>query len=362
VYAARVRSIFLILVCTTAFAETHHRLALWAGSESSLSPETSWHGIGRLRYELSGARARFVLDFNSDTLRLSVEGLRFGRVELGAVAGGELFIAGLLGDYWKDGHDDVARGFRASWVAAGAWAKLDLAPSFLELSVSGRRWFFSKTDDTGARLILPPEAWVGEWRLRYTLWALAPDPSLWEAQRPFPRLRGVAFGVELSLDARSQTYRWGLDDPRNDPSSLVLGARQWLRAGARLTSRLRLQIEELAVWLSGADDLDRVRIGGLNPWTVPVAGQPWPSHLASKLASAQVSLHIRVWREFEVGALVDGVVLDDLHRNGSSPGALFGVGAFVDFRLRGWQLDVRGGYSPPAGTSLFASLGWGWAR
>jgi hypothetical protein len=350
-----------MLVCNTAFAETHHRLALWAGSESSLSPETSWHGIARIHYELIAPRARFVVDFNSDTLRLSVEGLRFGRIEVGFGAGGELFIAGLLGDYWRDGHDISSRGFRASWVAAGAWAKLDLAPSFVELGVSGRRWFFQRTNDTDPLLVLPPEAWVGEWRLRYTLWSLAPDESLWETQRPFPRLRGVAFGLELSLDARSATYRWGLDS-RNDPSSLVLGARQWLRAGVRLSSRLRLQVEEGAVWLSGADDLDRVRVGGLNPWTVPVAGQPWAGHLASKVASAQVSLHVRVWREFEVGALVDGVVLDDVHRNGDSPGALFGAGAFVDFRLRGWQLDVRGGYSPPNGTSLFASLGWGWWR
>jgi hypothetical protein len=361
--------VFCLLVGGSVSAERHHRLALWAGSESSLSPATSWHGIARIHYELSGlARgSRFVIDFNSDTLRLSLEALRFGRLELGFGAGGELFIAGLLGDYWRGDHDDLSRGFHASWVAGGAWAKLDLSPHFLELSVSARRWFFGRKDETDPSLVLPPEAWVGEWRLRWTLWSLAPDPSLWEAQRPFPRLIGVAFGVELSLDARSQTYRWGLDS-RNNPAPLVVGARQWLKAGVRLGhgpgpsghERVRLQVEETALWLSGADDLDRARVGALNPWTVPVAGLPWASRLADKLAAAQLSLHFRVWRELEIGPLVDAVVLADIDRGSGRPGALFGVGSFVDFRLRGWQADLRVGYSPPEGMSLFVSLGWGW--
>jgi hypothetical protein len=365
-------SLLVLLLATNAFAELHHRLTLWGGSELTVSPEVAWHGIGRIRYELSGLPrgSRLVLDFNSDTLRVSWEALRFGRLELGAGVGGEVLIAGLLGDYWRDGHRESGRGFRASWAEAGAWAKLDFSPSFLELSVFGRRWFFGRQDGTSANLILPPEAWVGEWRLRYTLWSLAPDPSLWEAQRPFPRLRGVAFGLELSLDARSEVHPWGArdasftpPDPRNDPSALILGARQWLRAGFVLFDRVRLQLEESALWMSGADDLVRARIGALNPWVVPVAGQPWAGHLADKLVSAQLSLHFRVWRELELGPLVDAVILDDIDRDGNHrPGSLFGVGAFVDFRLRGWQVDVRAGYSAPDGASLFASLGWGWYR
>jgi hypothetical protein len=360
--------VIVMLLCVPADAELHHRLSLWGASDSSLSPEAHWHGIGRINFQLSGlARGgRFVVDFNSDTLRLSLEGLRFGKIELGVGAGAELLIAGLLGDYWRNGHDDGTRGFRASWAAAGGWIKLDLAPSFIELSVSGRRWFFGLQNGTSAAFVLPPEAWVGEWRLRYTLWSLAPDPSLWEVQRPFPRLRGVAFGLELSIDQRSETHPWGARpfDLRNDPKALVVGARQWLRAGIRMGPRLRLQVEENAVWLSGADDLDRVRVGGLNPWTIPVAGQPWAGHLASKLASLQLSLHVRVWRELELGPIFDAVVLDDLDRTGNPdrPGALVGVGGFVDFRLRGWQVDLRGGYSPPDGSSLFVSLGWGWSR
>jgi hypothetical protein len=362
-----------LLLALPARAERHHALALWGGAELTLHPVVDWHGIARIRYQLSGLprQSRLVVDFNTDTLRLGLDGVRLGRFELGVGAGGELFIAGLLGDYWRDGHRDAARGFRASWASAGSYLKLDLAPSYLELAVAARRWFFARTDATAADFELPPEAWVGEWRLRYTLWSLRPDPSLWEAQRPFARLDGVAFGVELGLDARSEARPWGArgssftpPDLRNDPSRVGLSARQWLLLGIRLAPRVRLQIEEQALWMSGADDLGRARIGGLNPYSVPVAGLPWPAYLAGRLAAMQLTLPVRVWRELELGPLAGAVVLDDVDRTGAPlrPGARVGVGAFVDFRLRGWQVDVRGGFSPRDGVSLFAALGWGWSR
>ncbi len=358
-----------------ARADRPQRLSVWAGGELTLHPEFGGHGIVQVRWELEGlARGgRLVVDYNTDTLRVAIDHLRFGRFELGFIAGGEVFIAGLLTDYWRDGRNDGARAFRASWVSAGGSAKLDLAPTFLELALSARRWFFQRQGGTSALLSLPPEAWVGEWRLRYTRWTLAPDRSLWEAQRPFPRLLGFAFGVELGADLRSTARPWGARDAsfsppdlRNDPTTTVLSARQWLRAGVRLSRRLRLQIEEVALWMSGADDLDRARVGGMNPYVVPMAGAPWAGWLVGRLAAAQLSLHARLWRELEAGLLADGAVVDDTARTGSplKPGALGGVGAFVDFRLRSWQVDVRAGYCPsvPNAFSIFASLGWGWSR
>ena len=228
--------------------------------------------------------------------------------------------------------NDSGRGFWASYASAGASAKLNLAPHFVELAAGARRWFFTRAGATNAALVLPPEAWVGEIRLRYTLWMLEPDRSLWEPQRLFPRLTGVAFGVELGLDARSQAQPWGARDPaafapadlRNDPSRAIFTARQWLRAGAKLHARLRLQIDETASWMWGADDLVRARIGGLNPYSVPLVGAPWAGYLADDFAAADVSLHVRVVREHEVGVLVDGVALDDVHRTGG-PTARTGV-------------------------------------
>jgi len=360
----------------------HHRLSLAGGGELYATPGFNGHGFFLVRYDLDGLprESHLSVELNTDTLRVSYWGLRVGRFELGVAAAGEVLIAGILSDYYRNGVNDPGRGFWASYATAGGSAKLNLAPHFLELAAGARRWFFSRAGATNAALVLPPDAWVGEVRLRYTLWMLDPDRSLWEPQRLFPRLRGVALGVELGLDARSEVAPWGARDPsvfaptdlRNDPSRAIFSARQWLRAGAKLHARLRLQIDESASWMWGADDLVRARIGGLNPYSIPLVGAPWADYLADDFAAADVSLHVRVAGEHEVGVLVDGVVLDDVYRTGGPTarvGALAGIGAFADLRIGAWQLDVRGGWSPTVrvgsvagGFTLFASAGWGWSR
>jgi hypothetical protein len=376
-------AILAVAVAATpvAAAGLHHRISIAGGGELTFSPEFNGHGFVLVRYDLDGLpRATHLgVELNTDTLRLAYDRIRFGRVELGVNAAGEVLIAGLLSDYYREGHNDSGRGFYASYGSAGVTAKLDEAPHFLELAVTARRWFFARAGATSPELVLPPEAWVGEVRLRYTLWQVRDDRSLWEPQRLFPRVRGVAFGVELGLDERSEARPWGARDVafapadlRNDPSRSIFVARQWLRAGSAIGRRLRLQVDEVASWMSGADDLVRLRVGGLNPYSVPLVGAPWAGYLAGNLAAIDASLHVRLGREQEIGVLVDGVALDDRDRTGgvlARPAVLAGVGAFADLRAGSWQLDVRGGWSPtvrpgtPAGGfSLFAAIGWGWSR
>lgn len=372
----------VVAAAPASAAELHHRISLAGGGEIYATPDLSGHGFFLLRYDLDGLprNAHFAAELNTDTLRLSYDRVRFGRFELGVAAAGEVLIAGILSDYYRDGQNDPGRTFWASYGSAAAAAKLNLAPHFVELAVGARRWFFSRGGATRPELTLPPESWVGEVRLRYTLWQLAGDRSLWEPQRLFPRLRGVAFGVELGLDARSLARPWGarddaaftVPDLRNDPSRTIFSARQWLRAGTLLQRRVRLQIDETASWMWGADDLVRLRVGGLNPYSVPLVGAPWAGYLAGNLAAIDASLHVRVAREHEIGVLVDGVVLDDVDRTGGStarPAVLGGVGVFADLRLGAWQLDLRGGWSPTlrpgtvgGGFTLFAAAGWGWSR
>jgi hypothetical protein len=341
----------------------HHRVGIAAGGDVVLAPGVGGNGFALLRWELFGLprRGRFMLDFNSDTLRLQLDG-RFGRIETGVQAAGEVFIAGLLTSHYRDGKNDPSRGFYASYAALAAWAKLHARPHYLELAAGGRRWFFSATDSTRADLTLPPEAWVGEIRLRYTLWRIDPDPSLWEAHRLHARVRGFAFGVEVGIDARSHASRWGApDDPRNDPSQQTVMIKQWARAGIDLGRRVRLQLDEFACFMWGEDDLNRVRVGGMNPYSVPLAGAPWAGYLAGKLASLHASLHIRVKDRHELGLILDGVALEDSDRLGplGRPGLLAGIGLFADLRIKTWQLDLRTGYSPtlPHGFGVFLSAG-----
>lgn len=357
----------------------HHSIAIAAGGELGGSPAPGGHGFALVRYDLDGLprRSHLAVELNTDTLRLAYDRLRLGRVEVGVVAAGELLIAGLSSDYYRDGRNDSGRGFWASYAALGGYAKLDVGPHFFELAATARRWFFSRDGDTRPQLTLPPDAWVGELRLRYTLWRLRPDPSLYQAQRLLPRLRGLALGVEVGLDERSTATPWGArdplftpTDPRNDPGRSIVLVRQWLRAGVQAHARVRLQLDESAIWMWNEDDLVRARVGGFNPYSVPLAGAPWAGYVAGKLAAADGSMHVRVFGDQELGVVADVVVLDDPRRTGASgAGVLAGVGAFADVRVGMWQLDVRGGWSPTvrpgsaAGAwGLFAALGWAWAR
>lgn len=362
-----------------AFLGLQQTLSLAGGGELYGSPDLGGHGFALVRYDLDGLPrgAHAAAELNTDTLRLSYDRLRVGPVELGFSAAAELFIAGLLTDYYRDGANDSARGFYASYAAASSYAKVGVGPHFFELAATARRWFFARAGDTSPSLTLPPEAWVGELRARYTLWMLRPDPSLYQPQRFYPRVRGLALGVELGLDERSDAAPWGArdpvfapPDPRNAPGRTILMARQWLRAGAALHPRVRVQVDEVATWMWHEDDLVRLRVGGFNPYSVALAGAPWAGYLAGKLAAVDASVHVRVWREHEVGIVGDAVVLDDPRRVGAArAGVLGGVGAFVDARFGAWQLDLRGGWSPTtqpgsfAGSwGLLATAGWAWSR
>ncbi len=367
------RSVSLLLAALWLAAPAsglHHRVGIALGGDVAVAPAPGGNGFVLVRWELAGLThdSRFMLELNSDTLRVSWDGIRFGRLELGFVAAGEVLIAGLLTSYYREGRNDSTRGFFASYAALGGFAKLHVKPHYLELAVGGRRWFFSRNDSTLSELVLPPEAFVGEIRLRYTLWRIAPERSLWEEHRLHARLRGFAFGVEIGLDERSEAARWGADS-RNDPSQHVVMVRQWMRAGITLSQRVRLQLDELAVWMWGEDDLTRQRVGGMNPYSVPLAGAPWAGYLAGKLASLHASLHVRVAHEHEIGVLADGVVLEDADRAGAlgRPGILAGLGLFADLRVKNWQIDLRAGWSPTlnaplGGFGVFASAGTSFQR
>jgi hypothetical protein len=106
----------------------------------------------------------------------------------------------------------------------------------------------------------------------------------------------------------------------------------------------------------------------MNPYVVPIAGAPWAAFLSERLVALEWSWHFRFWREMEAGVLFDGAVLEDLERVGSDTwGWVAGVGVFLDLRIKAFQVDVRGGWSPTmnwqsdAGQfSAFVSFGWVW--
>ncbi|MBC7793719.1 MAG: hypothetical protein H7Z43_08420 [Clostridia bacterium] len=286
---------------------------------------------------------------NTDTLHA-----RLGEIELapsvvfGAQLDGEAIFAGILTDYYAAGVRNRARGFNASYLAATADIALSVGRHTFKQALTGRRWFFGRKSGTRDDFVLPDTGAVFEERISYWFWSLDDEPSLREWHRTTQRLRGLAFGVEGGVDVRQNDSPWGaIDDPRNRPDRTIVRVRQWFLGGLALGDDVRLQLREWAGAGAQEDDLSRTRIGGSNPYAVPLVGAPWPAFLASTYAAAEISVPIRVGDSVEVGLLADGAAIIDRERNGSGRfGGVAGVGAFVDIPVGTWQFDVRSGWSP----------------
>lgn len=330
------------------------------GDEGFVSSGIDQHGFALLDARRDGvANGRLRLLYNTDTLQVGLEGMRLrgGKLELSLVARGEALMAGLLFDAYTRGERTPDRSFYASYVQllpSIKWHPRDRHS--LELTLGARRWFFGSMPRTATDFTLPPEAYVFEPRLAYTYWRIRAAGSEWEPHRLHPRITGVATGVQLGLDVRSDTRAWGANvggqlDPRNRPGAAIFTARQWLYAGARLSNRARLQFEEHASYGVGEDDLTRNRLGGMNPYVVPLSGLPWAAVLTERLVAAQASLHLRpaARAPHELGLAIDGAAFADPYRVGalSRYGAAGGTSVFGDFRFGRVELHGRFGYAVP---------------
>lgn len=324
------------------------------------SPEVAGHGYGLFdlrRANLAGG-GDLHINFNTETLYVGLERVHPGtdRVELGLAARLEGIYAGVLPDWFQGAVSHRERGFNASYAQLmGSVKWLPAESHSLELVVGGRAWLFARPDTNRDDLLLPSDMWVFEPRLRYTFWRLSADGDEWRPSTFAPRVTGLAAGVELGADLRSERGAWGtfrgVDDGRNRPGSPVLMARQWLRAGVKLGARVRVQIDEQASWGDGEDDLTRVRVGGMNPYVVPIPGLPWPALLCERLVAAQVAVHLRpsMRAAHEFGVAVSGGAFNDVRRVGALMDFDFAGGAavFTDLRFGRWQVHARGGWAFP---------------
>lgn len=329
------------------------------GVDAWLHPDAGAQGFAlfELRGERAVGRGDLRALFNTDTLQLAVEGVPLGAggvAEFGAYLRGEGLIAGVLINYFANGVRRPERGFFASYVAGAASLKLHVAERHtIELLAGARQWIFGRiAGTTDPQFVLPPNTGVLEPRLRYIFWAVTSDPGEWGAQVLFPRVTGVAVMVELGLDARANARAWGAPgDARNRPGAPIWMAREWLRAGAPLGAALRVQIDQVASWGVGEDDLTRMRAGGMNPWSVTLPGLGWPALLSERLVAAQVGLYLRPWlrHRHEIGVLAAGGVFNDVNRAGALDtfGGAAGFALHGDLRFGAWQFYLRAGYAVP---------------
>ncbi|MBI5518367.1 MAG: hypothetical protein HY909_31640 [Deltaproteobacteria bacterium] len=364
---------------STALAQ-RWSLGVSGSADLTLGPAPLGHGIvlADLRGHgvVRGGDVRVYL--NTDTLHLGLEGMHLGdRLELTVVARGELGIAGLLPNYFRNGQRDPSRGFYASYVQGFAALKVHLPGDggALELVLGGRRWHFARTSGTSPELVLPTDTFTLEPRLRYITWHLRDDDGEFEPWRSFPRIQGVAAGIEAGVDVRAAPSAWGsvgaTDDGRNRPGALIYTVRQWLVAGVHAHPRWRVQLAQAASWGSGEDDLTRPRAGALTPYALPLPGLPWPSVLSERHVHLQASAHFRAWPALghEFGLLLAGGLFNDVAREGrlDAFGGAGGAAVFADLRWPGWQVHTRVGLAAPVAwlrdpthVDAFVSVGKRW--
>lgn len=209
-------------------------------------------------------------------------------------ARGQFGAAGLMISPWTDGAP--SDGVRASYVGLEGGILRYLPRGFYAGGqMVGRRWFFSDTYTD--RWIGTADGLLGYWR--------SSDVNGWGR-----------VGVDI----------WGPVSPHAQVQFMARPSWTWSPRAA-----------VWAGWASGQDDVTRTRVGGLNPWVVPLAGAGWSEFWVEDYAALRSGGGFNGER-LRVDAVVDLVVADGWTAVG------FALDGTVS--IREWEADLAIGYAP----------------
>jgi hypothetical protein len=369
--ASWILSAALVSLAPSVASAQENRLYVAGGADVWTGAEPSGHGYALVTYQRSGRHGLVDVTYNTDTLWAAIDGVPMTSwLALGGMLKGQLGYAGLLPDYYDQGEGRPERGFNASYMQGRMWGKVLLDPHYIELELGARRWSFASNDATSKTLTLPSVGLVWEPRLRYTLWLLGQDAAIHEPHRHMWRQRGLALGAEAGVDVRDVYAPFGALDEgesRNAASEAPRYGLVWLKAGRQVTERVRVQTTQLVMAGQHMDDLNRWRIGGLNPYVAPVAGLPWAAYLLSNFWHSEVSAAVRVAGEHEVGLMWHMVRMsgDDVLRRGDGEwgglgGGFYGGAVYGDLRFGPWQIEAKLGATRPDNVLVGAPYLGGW--
>lgn len=222
-------------------------------------------------------------------------------------AGGrvEAYAAGLLPSPWKDGAPDPERGLSASYVGLdgglitylpwGLWGGGQAAV---------RGYTFAKLEQTTVpvpdeTVVVTPEVTAGLWRP----WLTAQIRAGAEVRpgRVAPHVAGELF---LRPELTVAPF-----------------------------------VEARGGWARGQDFLTRTRLGGLNPYVVPLAGAGWAEFYVQKYAALRLGPSV-AGEYGEVAVFADAVVFDER----SDP--IYGFGGRTRFQSDALFVEIAAGYSP----------------
>lgn len=315
-----------------------------------------WVGLDSVGEGIVGG-GNLRLFWNTTKAHVGIERLSFanGKLALFTFLEGEAFISQLLNDYFERGRRINEYGIEASYVLLHT--KLQWYPGkhqTIELLAPVRYWWFGDRSSTSSSFAIPASTWVFEPRIGYNFWKIEGPREEWESHRVFRRVRGIAVGVDLGLDVRSDARPWGLGDGRNDPGKVMYSVAQWLHGGWSLGRFVRLQLDQWGNYGWRQDDITRRRIGGVSPYVIPVPGLPWTGLISERLFAGQLGVHIRAKEssQHEFGLIVAGGAFNDVTRVGAvdTYGGAGGLALFGDLRFGPtgrYQLDIRGSWGFP---------------
>lgn len=300
-------------------------LAAWVGLSPGLAaaetePPWEWRFMGGASIDpaphgiadLGVRRDALSLQLLTDTLdlRWAPEGDR-GRAWLALRA--EAGAVGLVHSPWHAGRPAPERGFSGSYVGGEAGA-LRYLPRGVYAGVGG----FSYRTSFAARPATEVEV---------------PGPTPW-------------LGVDGIVGRWSEVLHvWGRVGLQHDRLGDPVQPHAHLTATSRARRAVGHRAELRAGWAQGQSLLTRTRIGGLNPYVVPVAGAGWAEWWAESYVVGRAGPQVRRTHRastFTHSLVVDAGWADDTDR---PPGSLWGVGSLNRWDGRRWfvQADVGWG-------------------
>lgn len=191
-------------------------------------------------------------------------------------ARGEALAAGLLASPWTAGAPDPSRSLWASYAGLeGGFVRYLPNGFWAGAQASARAYWFEARAETRVPVPSPTSLVTGE----VIAGSFSPDLAAWI--RAGVDVEGLSPSPHVAVEA---TYR---------PSATVAP-----------------RLEVRAAWAKNQSDLTRTRLGGLNPYVVPLAGAAWAEWRVESYVAARAGI---TWstRWTEVGALCDVAAFDD---------------------------------------------------
>lgn len=268
----------------------------WAGgAELNASP----HGI----LDLGWRSDSWSIELLTDTIDARHQA-ELSRGKAWGAARLELGSAGLISSPWAEGAPDTDRAMMASYAGIeGGWQRYLSGGMYAGIEGFARQYVLTSASTTwaaGRRALGMGQGVLGWWR-------------------PEVQLR-LAAGSHLAPDSTALLAPHLIFQGRYQPS--------W---------SLAPRLEVYAGLARGQDLLSRTRLGGLNPYVVPLAGAGWAEWWVEDYAAVRLGPMLQRER-----AKI-GVVLDAAWFDGQSA-----VGLGTPLRVNGerWYVEAAAGYAP----------------